>query len=185
MVDVPVQLDLDACRRHGYDRNHVIALFQDLAFRSLVDRLPPTDEQGGKPAEEAAGGAATEEQPGAVQPEEPPDGAPSAEQMALFPAEAVATAVAARLSGAPPPNPYLIVLDEPGLREVAARLAAAPMITFDTESTGIDPHTADLVGLSVAWDRHSRGRGLHPGAPSRGRTIVLGYRPHGAAAGFR
>ena len=74
--------------------------------------------------------------------------------MALFPAEAGA------VHGWPPHrparhrvNPYLIVLDEQALREVAARLAAAPMITFDTESTGIDPHSADLVGLSVAWDR--------------------------------
>lgn len=159
VIDVPVQLDLNASRLRGYDRNRVIALFQDLSFRSLVDRLPPAREQGGKPAAEALRVAGTKEQASATQPAGPGgpgealDGEQGAEQMALFSAETGATPVAAMQSGALPPNPYLVVLDEQTLREVAARLAAAPMITFDTESTGIDPHSADLVGLSVAWDR--------------------------------
>ena len=37
---VPVQLDLAACRTRDYDRARVVALFQDLAFRSLVEKLP-------------------------------------------------------------------------------------------------------------------------------------------------
>ena len=40
ITDVPIRLDLAACRTRDYDRSKVVALFQDLAFRSLVDRLP-------------------------------------------------------------------------------------------------------------------------------------------------
>ena len=39
--DVPIEFDLDACRRdEGYDREQVAALFRELEFRSLLDRLP-------------------------------------------------------------------------------------------------------------------------------------------------
>ena len=37
------------------------------------------------------------------------------------------------------------------LAEVAANLMRAPILAFDTETTGTDPHPAELVGLSVAW----------------------------------
>ena len=56
ITDVPVQLDLEACRTRLYDRDEVIALFQELAFRSLVDRLPPVD---GQPDGEDERGAGT------------------------------------------------------------------------------------------------------------------------------
>jgi DNA polymerase I len=36
----PCELDLEACRMEGYDRGKVLALFQELEFRTLVDKLP-------------------------------------------------------------------------------------------------------------------------------------------------
>lgn len=38
--DVPIQLNLDACRVRTFDREQVLDLFRDLEFRSLIDRLP-------------------------------------------------------------------------------------------------------------------------------------------------
>jgi DNA polymerase-1 len=40
VTDAPVQLDPDACRVEQLDRERVVALFRELGFRSLVDRLP-------------------------------------------------------------------------------------------------------------------------------------------------
>ena len=40
VCDVPVQLDLDACRVHAFDREPVMTLFRELEFRSLAERLP-------------------------------------------------------------------------------------------------------------------------------------------------
>jgi DNA polymerase-1 len=40
VTEVPVQLDLAACRIHDYDREQVVRLFHELEFRSLLQRLP-------------------------------------------------------------------------------------------------------------------------------------------------
>ena len=40
VTDAPIQLDLEACRLHAYDRDKALALFRELEFRSLVNRLP-------------------------------------------------------------------------------------------------------------------------------------------------
>ncbi|MDQ1300270.1 MAG: polymerase, partial [Chloroflexota bacterium] len=145
ITDVPVQLDLPACRTRDYDRPKAIILFQDLAFRSLVEKLPApqaregTRKQGNKETE--GGESAAHE------------AAPSeaGEQMALF---ALGTAEAA-VTATPPLTEAMLVVTPPALVEVAEQLAAAPVIAFDTETTGIDPQQADLVGLAVAWGREA------------------------------
>lgn len=136
ITDVPIQLDLEACHTRRYDRQKVVALFQDLAFRSLADRLPPTD---GLPEAPAAAQA---------------PGQPGGEQMALFepgslPAGASVTG-GAGLPAQAGPTPIL-VLAAPALVEVAEQLAGASRIAFDTETTGTDPYSAEMVGLAVAW----------------------------------
>ncbi len=47
-ADVPCEFDFDACAAREYDREQVVALFRELEFRSLIERLP-----------EAAGGGET------------------------------------------------------------------------------------------------------------------------------
>ncbi|MCL0092532.1 DNA polymerase I [Dehalococcoidia bacterium] len=42
VTDVPVSLDLSSCRVGSYDRDKVIALFRELEFFSLLDKLPGT-----------------------------------------------------------------------------------------------------------------------------------------------
>ena len=49
--DVPVTLDLDAARAQRYDQAKVLALFQELEFRSLIDRLPEQRDGEGASAE--------------------------------------------------------------------------------------------------------------------------------------
>ena len=40
VLDVPVKLDLEACRAGQINRDRVVALFRELEFRSLVDKIP-------------------------------------------------------------------------------------------------------------------------------------------------
>jgi len=47
---------------------------------------------------------------------------------------------------------YAMVIDEAGLRAIVARLEAAPLVGFDTETDGLEPMVANLVGLSFAFD---------------------------------
>jgi DNA polymerase I len=43
VADLDVPLDIESARYLSYDREKVLALFDELEFRSLVPRLPPTD----------------------------------------------------------------------------------------------------------------------------------------------
>lgn len=45
VTDVPITLDLEKCRTRDYDRDRVIEVFRELEFRSLVDRLPKSEQK--------------------------------------------------------------------------------------------------------------------------------------------
>jgi len=49
VCDAPVQLDLEACRVGQLDREKVLAIFRELEFRTLVDKLPGSEKGGDKP----------------------------------------------------------------------------------------------------------------------------------------
>ena len=50
-TDAPCDFDLAACEARAYDRERVVALFRELEFRSLIDRLPePADGDATSPA---------------------------------------------------------------------------------------------------------------------------------------
>jgi DNA polymerase-1 len=138
ITDVPIALDLAACRTRDYDRAKAIDLFRELAFRSLAERLPAVDAraESGRAGERGGGGAEGERGGGAE------------EQLALFAAD---DGAALAHSPTPPLSNSLMVVTPPALVEVAEQMAAAPMVAFDTETTGVDPQQADLVGLAVAW----------------------------------
>jgi DNA polymerase-1 len=46
---------------------------------------------------------------------------------------------------------YATVNDERALRDLVARLGQAGLVGFDTETTGLEPMVARLVGMSFAW----------------------------------
>jgi DNA polymerase-1 len=45
VTDAPITLDVEKCRTSDYDREKVMALFRELQFRSLVQRLPTSDRE--------------------------------------------------------------------------------------------------------------------------------------------
>lgn len=60
-------------------------------------------------------------------------------------------AAAAPGSAPPPPALAVTILDDPAaLPAVMARLRAAPLVAVDTETSSLEPHSADLIGLSLA-----------------------------------
>ena len=173
ITDVPIQLDLPACRTRDYDRARVVDLFQELAFRSMVARLPQVADDG--PAEEGAASDAVSDD----------------QQMTLFPGEVTATTPQVKVWTPTLPvsdladGESLLVADTDTLAEVAANLMRAPMLAFDTETTGTDPHSAELVGMSVAWGpTRSQAAYIalkHPDV----QGLNLGNRSGGPATGLR
>jgi DNA polymerase I len=65
---------------------------------------------------------------------------------------------------------YLTLHDEPALRRFVALLEKAALVGFDTESTGLEPMTAKLVGMSFAFGETAWYLPLahhYPGAPEQ------------------
>jgi DNA polymerase-1 len=116
ITDVPVRLDLEACRTHDFDRSHVVELMRTLQFQSLGERFRDS-----VPA------------PG--------------QQLSFF--EGPAPAVPA-VTAAPPVTRAHVVTTPQALAALSERLQAAEAIAFDTETTGTDEITADLVGIAVS-----------------------------------
>ena len=44
-VDAPIKLDLNKCVLHDYDKNEAVELFQELEFKSLINKLPGFKQQ--------------------------------------------------------------------------------------------------------------------------------------------
>ncbi|MEO8606408.1 MAG: DNA polymerase I [Chloroflexota bacterium] len=111
--DLPVTLNLQDCLSHDYDAGKVDALFGELEFRSLRDRLPK-----------------------------------ASAQLSLFDVGPVVPAA--------PEEPHepvaetIIVQDQTALDAMIVDLNAASGIGWDTETTGTDQMTAQLVGISLA-----------------------------------
>ncbi|MFZ1752720.1 MAG: DNA polymerase I [Caldilineaceae bacterium] len=120
-----IAFDPESFRLKDWDRAGLRRLFEELEFRSFIRELNLD--------EEAVPVADAEDDSG---------------QLSLFAEDAPK---ASATPAAVVENPYLTITDAAGLRELVAKLSAAPLISFDVETTGTDPMQADLVGLGVAW----------------------------------
>ncbi len=160
---IPLDLAWEACAVHAYDRGKVEALFDDLEFRSIRNRLPAggtVSGTGGGAAttsadQDAEGGTASSSRtasdipvvattPGAAPPIPPGQ---AGAQMALFATEPAT-------GGARPakaPVSETVVVDNPDeLDALVATLRAAEVFAFDVETTSTDPLQAALVGIALA-----------------------------------
>lgn len=125
-----ITFDPQSFRLKDWDRAGLRRFFEELEFRSFIRELNLDEE-----AAASAGPVSDEDDSG---------------QMSLFADEAPkasASAVAAA------ENPYLTITDAAALRGLVEKLSAAPLISFDVETTGTDPMQAALVGLGVAWGK--------------------------------
>ncbi len=126
LTDLPVQLDLAACRTADFDHSRVTALFRELEFKSLIGRLPESERagQGAPPAAALTEGGAA--------------------QLPLFEGAPAAP------SGLPSDG-VRVITTAADLDALVADLAAASSLAFDTETTSSDAMRARLVGLALAW----------------------------------
>lgn len=141
VCDAPVQLDLSACTVDVYDRNAVLALFQELeigASSGLLKKLPATTD-------------------GAVRTEVLPTGPSQIDMFSPPPSPAVAPVGSGQLSlfnEPAPPIPaddrYQAVTDQAAFDALLAALEAAPGFAFDTETDGLRPFQNAIVGISLA-----------------------------------
>jgi DNA polymerase-1 len=126
--DMPITLDLKECIAHDFDKGAVEALFRELEFGSLFNALNRIT--GAKAGSRV-----------------------SADQLPMFAGDAEPTADLIGEGPLPPPvYPTVIVDTAEKLADLAARLAGASAIAFDTETTGLNEMQDTMVGMSFAVD---------------------------------
>lgn len=155
VVNVPVKLELEACKVGTYDRGRVTELLRELEFKSLVSRLPVPPEGDGADGVTTVGTAAeTSEARSTVAMQ-----MPMFEDVAPNSFEASARPLTGVVSGAPRieereslQGKYEVVDTAEGLARLARDLARSGAFAVDVETTHKDSMKARLVGISVCWE---------------------------------
>jgi DNA polymerase-1 len=141
--DVPVDLEVLNLTLKEPDRDAVVRILSELEFFSLVKRLGASPEwaAGGRGAAAVADAAAPADEGGAGEPA----------GTAAGPGGPLPVTAEDWLALDEPPVTEVKVLDDPDeLPAVMQRLRAAPLVALDTETSSIEPHDAELIGLSLA-----------------------------------
>ncbi len=140
-LNVPIDLAWQQCAIHNYDRDRVIALFDELDFKQLRNRLP----QGGVSATAID---ATSDQAAAPTEIAAPKKSAKPQQISMF--DEVQSDDDKPKANKPTFTRAIVVNDEATLKALVADLHAAPIIAFDTETTSTDPLLSNLVGISLS-----------------------------------
>ncbi len=125
-LDIPFVPD-DA-KVETYDKPTVLALFQELEFRNLINKLPESN--GITPASN--------------------DGNPEASGSS----DAASSAVVVDEPEPAQESKRTLVSSVDDLRSLAARMRETDRYAVDVETTSTDPMTADLVGIAIAVSPH-------------------------------
>ena len=130
-TDLDLRFEPALAATRDYDQEAVVALFEELEFRSLIKELPASTR--------------------ATTPSAADAGAPDSGQISLF-GDAPAPDVAPLAPTASDAQcEVLIVNDQSTLDALVAALRGAERISFDVETTATDAMQAALVGLGLAW----------------------------------
>lgn len=126
-TDIPLPFSLDELKLHDIDREELRKLFSELEFRSLLSRVLG---EGKKSAR-------------SVQIE--------GDLFAVNPTEDTEVQKKTNLRGLNSvTHTYKLVEDEEEMRALSQKFLSAKTLSLDTETTGTDAMTAELVGLSFA-----------------------------------
>ena len=154
LLDVPVEFDAKSCELGAPDSEKVAEIFQDLEFRRLIDNFNKTfavkNTEDSAPAEPAPStpkkaAVATTAQAGAG-------------QFSLFGGEEPEAPMIAqnygRETAATTTHFYQNVVGDLGLKLFIKQLMNQTSVCFDTETTGLNPLNAELVGIAFSWEAH-------------------------------
>ena len=142
-TDVPITLDLEALKREAPDEEKIQALFEELEFRTLLKRVMgketeiPSNSPSRKGAAESVQGDLFAPVQGVL--------------FAMDTAESAGDLFHTSLDNlAATPHTYTLSETQEKRDEIVEKLSSAKAFAFDTETTGTDPITAELVGMSFA-----------------------------------
>ena len=153
-TDVPIALDMEVLKREEPDEEELRRLFEMLEFRSLIDRVIKTEKKA--PSSPAA-------QP---------------DLFGFFAEEDTADAknsILTRLEDLS--YDYQLVDNKEKMAVLAEKLLAQKFFSLDTETTGIDSITAELVGMSFSFAENQAFYVPVPANREEALTIVNIFKP--------
>jgi DNA polymerase-1 len=124
--DVPIDFDTKGLTRDEINKEALKAIFQDLEFRTLAERLNLEEVKADKAVQQTLFGEV----------ETPPTVSAKKENIETI------------------PHQYYLVENEMQRASLRAELSITDAFCFDTETTGLDTHSAEIVCMSFAFRKH-------------------------------
>ena len=126
ILDVPIEFNTTDLKREDFNKEALLALFEDLEFRTIIQRLNLKERQVEASVQGTLFDMGTAD-------------APPEKNM-----NTIATI----------PHQYYLVENELQRASLRAELSVQKEFCFDTETTGLDTHTAEIVCMSFAFRKH-------------------------------
>ena len=151
-TDVPIELDMEQLKFSDPDREKLVTLFEDLEFRSLMAKF--------KVRNGSTQTVITEKSDDSVPTQAPTLKAPAndgfhGDLFDLFQPDVQPTQEFSNLKDIKnTQHSYYLIETEQDAKSLAHKIAAQDFFCFDTETTGTDAITAQIVGLSVSLKEH-------------------------------
>lgn len=175
MLDVPVEFDEANFEMCDPDVEKVTEIFQELEFRRLLDNFLKTfttEESGTEVTSSEAKPSAKSSSKGTA----------GAGQFSLFGGDGAATSKTTtsdtgRKTIKTTPHVYQSVAAGMALKLFTQQLMKQTSVCFDTETTGLDPITAQLVGIAFSWEA---GKGFYvpfPENTNEAQQLIEELRP--------
>lgn len=166
IINAPVELDHDALHLDPPDAAKVLEVFSELEFKNLTNRVLGGDANStGTPEEKSAKKSAPHAAAGQVDLFGTSVDAEGNVELKEF---ANIDTVAHR---------YFLEDTNEKMYMLAAQLKKQPRFCFDTETTGTDERTAELVGLAFSWKAHEGYYVPVPADRSEAQRIVDIFKP--------
>ena len=156
LLDVPVQFDEKDFELNTPDIERVKQIFMELEFRRLTDNLLKTFAVGQEPKETVTSSGTEKSQ------KSKKTSTAGAGQFSLFDSNdndtSETTQTHTRNTNATVAHFYQSIIPGLALELFMKKLMLQSSVCFDTETTGIDPIVAELVGIAFSWEQ---GKGFY------------------------
>lgn len=154
-IDVPIALDMDGLKREEPDKDELKRIFEDLEFRSLLERVLGTDKKMAASSPSVQGdlfGFFT------------PESTEASENSNLTKLDDLVF-------------DYQLIDTEEKEDQLLQNILTQPILSLDTETTGTDPIRAELVGMSFAYAENQAFYVPVPADRTEAQRIVDKFKP--------
>lgn len=161
VTDVPIELDLDAMKRREPNKEKLKNIFEACEFRTFIQRF-----LGESPNAKTNAG----EEPDLFAPQGAENGAESGNLSTNYPQSSHKTLQDTEHS-------YVLIDNLKDAKALCGNILTFPVVAFDTETTGIDAMSAEMVGMSFAVEG---GRAWYVAVPenqAEAQEFVDAFRP--------